>query len=117
MGAAYCQHAAWLRTVRFADHRHGFLRNLLNAPFGGSNAQVLRAFASKKQKMRAIEPMEPPRTAGVIEGQRAVVLGHRFMVRRSRDLALLLGISSAAVAASRPRADEDAALPIHPATS
>jgi hypothetical protein len=67
--------------------------------------------------MRAIHTMDPTPTAGVIEGQRSVVLGHRFMVRRSRDIALLLGISSAAVAASRPRADEDAVHPFIPATS
>jgi hypothetical protein len=67
--------------------------------------------------MRAIQTIDPPQTS-VLEGHRSVVLGHRFMVRRSRDLALLLGISSAAVAASRPRADEDeAALRFNPAIS
>jgi len=67
--------------------------------------------------MRAIQTMELPQTPSAFEGQRSVVLGHRFMVRRSRDLALLLGISSAAVAASRPRADEDAVLSAIPAPS
>ncbi|MGZ6205435.1 MAG: hypothetical protein ACXWMT_11025 [Candidatus Binataceae bacterium] len=95
-----------LRTVSLADIARVPETNLLKAPSGGSNAQVLRAFASKRQKMRAIHTVEPPHTSA--EGQRSVVLGHRFMVRRSRDMALLLGISSAAVAASRSHADEDA---------